>query len=105
MVDVIGNRALPSSFQGVAIHSEELNNLAFDLATFDRNSPRTEQSQRKFRTEYANGIVETDHVYTGGITYHPVRQPDHQPLGAPRLKTSGTSTTSAPPTYWVTARY
>ncbi|KAB0484784.1 outer membrane porin, OprD family [Pseudomonas reinekei] len=71
MVDVIGNRALPSSFQGVAIHSEELNNLQFDLATFDRNSPRTEQSQRKFRTEYANGIVETDHVYTGGITYTP----------------------------------
>src|SRR5690242_9321597 len=50
MVDVIGNRALPSSFEGVAIHSEELNNLAFDLATFDRNSPRTEESQRKFRT-------------------------------------------------------
>jgi hypothetical protein len=71
MVDVIGNRALPSSFQGVAIHSEELNNLAFDLATFDRNSPRTEQCQRKFRTEYDNGIVETDHVYTGGITYTP----------------------------------
>ena len=71
MVDVIGNRALPSSFQGVAIHSEELNNLQFDLATFDRNSPRTEESQRKFRTEYANGIVETDHVYTGGITYNP----------------------------------
>lgn len=71
MVDVIGNRALPSSFEGVAIHSEELNNLAFDLATFDRNSPRTEESQRKFRTEYANGIVETDHIYTGGITYTP----------------------------------
>ncbi|PMZ73711.1 OprD family porin [Pseudomonas sp. FW305-70] len=71
MVDVIGNRALPSSFEGVAIHSEELNNLAFDLATFDRNSPRTEESQRKFRTEYANGIVETDHVYTGGLTYTP----------------------------------
>ena len=71
MVDVIGNRALPSSFEGVAIHSEELNNLAFDLATFDRNSPRTEESQRKFRTEYANGIVETDHVYTGGLTYNP----------------------------------
>jgi hypothetical protein len=49
MVDVIGNRALPSSFEGVAIHSEELNNLSFDLATFDRNSPRTEESLRKFR--------------------------------------------------------
>ncbi|MCY1276710.1 Porin D [compost metagenome] len=70
-VDVMTSRALPSSFQGVAVHSEELNNLAFDLATFDRNSPRTEKSQRKFRTEYANGIVETDHIYTGGITYTP----------------------------------
>ena len=71
MVDVIGNRALPSSFQGVTLHSEELENLSFDLGTFDRNSPRTEQSQRKFRTEYANGIVETDHVHTAGITYTP----------------------------------
>ncbi|WP_166362071.1 OprD family outer membrane porin [Pseudomonas akapageensis] len=71
-VDVISSRALPSSFQGVAVHSEELNNLAFDLGTFDRNSPRTEESVRKFRTEYANGIVETDQVNTGGITYNPL---------------------------------
>ncbi|MBD9587749.1 OprD family porin [Pseudomonas sp. PDM03] len=70
-VDVIGNRPLPSSFEGVTLHSEELENLTFDLGTFDRNSPRTEQSQRKFRTEYANGIVESDHIYTGGITYTP----------------------------------
>ena len=70
-VDVIGNRALPSSFEGVAIHSEELENLSFDLATFDRNSPRTEESQRKFRAEYADHLVEIDHVYTGGITYQP----------------------------------
>ncbi len=71
MVDVIGNRALPSSFEGVAIHSEELNNLAFDLATFDRNSPRTEESQRKFRSEYSDSIIEVDHVNTAGITYQP----------------------------------
>ncbi|MCU1751676.1 OprD family porin [Pseudomonas sp. 6D_7.1_Bac1] len=71
MVDVIGNRALPSSFEGVAIHSEELNNLAFDLATFDRNSPRTEESERKFRSEYADTIIEVDHVNTAGITYQP----------------------------------
>ncbi|MGW8464728.1 OprD family outer membrane porin [Pseudomonas sp. CLCA07] len=71
MVDVIGNRALPSSFEGVAIHSEELNNLAFDLGTFDRNSPRTEESLSKFRSEYANSFVETDHVHTGGITFTP----------------------------------
>ncbi|MDB5994493.1 MAG: outer rane porin [Pseudomonas sp.] len=71
MVDVIGNRPLPSSFEGVAIHSEELENLSFDLATFDRNSPRTEESQRKFRAEYADNLVEIDHVNTAGITYQP----------------------------------
>jgi hypothetical protein len=72
MVDVIGNRALPSSFQGVSLHSEELANLSFDLATFDRNSPRTEESQRKFRAEYADHLVEIDHVYTAGISYQPL---------------------------------
>ncbi|MCE6978610.1 OprD family porin [Pseudomonas frederiksbergensis] len=70
-VDVIGNRALPSSFQGVTLHSEELENLSFDLGTFDRNSPRTEQSQRKFRSEYGATNAEADHVNTAGITYQP----------------------------------
>ncbi|WP_433767636.1 OprD family porin [Pseudomonas putida] len=70
-VDVIGNRALPSSFEGVAIHSEELNNLQFDLATFDRVSPRTEESLSKFRSEYGNINAEADHVNTAGITYQP----------------------------------
>ncbi|MHC8304175.1 OprD family porin [Pseudomonas sp. PB3P13] len=71
MVDVIGNRPLPSSFQGVSLHSEELENLTFDLATFDKNSPRTEQSLRKFRAEYADEIIEIDRVNTAGITYQP----------------------------------
>lgn len=71
-VDVIGNRALPSSFEGVALHSEELNNLSFDLATFDRVSPRSEQSLQKFRAEYANGRVESDKVNTAGISYQPL---------------------------------
>jgi hypothetical protein len=70
-VDVIGNRALPSSFEGIAIHSEELNNLSFDLATFDRNSPRTEESLSKFRSEYGSIDAEADHVNTAGITYTP----------------------------------
>jgi hypothetical protein len=47
------------------------NNLSFDVATFDRVSPRMEQSQQKFRAEYANGRQESDHIYTGGITYTP----------------------------------
>jgi hypothetical protein len=70
-VDVIGNRPLPSSFEGVSLHSEELENLSFDIGTFDRNSPRTEQSQRKFRSEYGNGEAEADHIYTAGLTYQP----------------------------------
>lgn len=70
-VDTIANRALPSSFQGVSLNVAELENLTFDFATFDRVSPRMEQSEQKFRAEYANGRVETDHIYTGGITYTP----------------------------------
>ncbi|WP_192563506.1 OprD family porin [Pseudomonas gozinkensis] len=70
-VDVIGNRPLPSSFEGLAIHSEELNNLSFDLATFDRVSPRTEESLSKFRSEYGAIDAEADHVHTGGISYQP----------------------------------
>jgi hypothetical protein len=73
IVDVIGNRPLPSSFEGVAIHSEEFDNLSFDLATFDRVSPRTEQSLSKFRTEYSNTGVETDHVNTAGVNYQPLK--------------------------------
>ncbi|SDZ41144.1 OprD family porin [Pseudomonas sp. NFIX28] len=70
-VDVIGNRALPSSFQGVSIHSEELNNLSFDVATFDRVSPRSEQSLSKFRSEYTDTLIEVDHVNTLGVSYQP----------------------------------
>lgn len=70
-VDVIGNRPLPSSFEGIALHSEELNNLSFDLATFDRVSPRTEESLSKFRSEYGDINAEADHVNTAGISYQP----------------------------------
>jgi hypothetical protein len=73
IVDVIGNRPLPSSFEGVAIHSEEFDNLSFDLATFDRVSPRTEQSLTKFTSEYSNNGAETDHVNTAGLNYAPLK--------------------------------
>ncbi|MHC8402837.1 OprD family porin [Pseudomonas sp. MDT1-17] len=73
IVDVIGNRPLPSSFEGVAIHSEEFDNLSFDLGTFDRVSPRTEQSLSKFRSEYTNNGAETDHVNTAGLNYQPFK--------------------------------
>lgn len=73
IVDVIGNRALPSSFEGASIHSEEFNNLSFDAGTYDRVSPRTEQSLSKFRAEYTNNKAETDHVSLIGANYQPLK--------------------------------
>ncbi|MCK9818307.1 OprD family porin [Pseudomonas sp. MAFF 302046] len=74
IVDVIGNRPLPSSFEGVSLHSEEFNNLSFDLGTFDRVSPRSEQSLSKFRSEYSvNSKIETDHVNIAGLNYQPLK--------------------------------
>lgn len=74
IVDTIGNRALPSSFEGVSLHSEELNNLSFDAGSFDRVSPRTEESLSKFRSEYSNDPhVETDRVNTAGLNYQPFK--------------------------------
>ncbi|MFB3302782.1 OprD family porin [Pseudomonas sp. AMR01] len=72
IIDTIGNRALPSSFEGFALNSEEFSNLSFQGAYFDRVSPRTEQSLSKFRSEYGNG-QEADHVYTAGVNYQPFK--------------------------------
>ncbi|MES2871033.1 MAG: OprD family porin [Pseudomonadota bacterium] len=72
-IDVIGNRALPSSFQGVGLHSEEFNNLSFDAGSFDRVSPRTEQSLSKFRSEYGAAGVETDRASVAGLNYQPFK--------------------------------
>ena len=73
IVDVIGNRALPSSFEGASIHSEEFNKLSFDAGTYDRVSPRTEQSLSKFRAEYTNNKAETDRVSLIGANYQPLK--------------------------------
>ncbi|MHC6227217.1 OprD family porin [Pseudomonas sp. X10] len=73
MIAYIGNRALPSSFQGVSLHSAEFDNLSFDLGTFDRVSPRTEQSLSKFRSEYGATGVETDRASTVGVNYQPLK--------------------------------
>ena len=72
IIDTIGNRALPSSFEGVSFNSEELSNLSFQGGIFDRVSPRTEQSLSKFRSEYGNG-QETDKVNTFGVNYQPFK--------------------------------
>ncbi|WP_296263096.1 OprD family porin [Pseudomonas sp. UBA6562] len=68
----IGNRALPSSFQGASLHSAEFDTLSFDAGTFDRVSPRTEQSLSKFRSEYGATGVETDRVSMFGFNYQPL---------------------------------
>ena len=60
IVDTIGNRALPSSFEGVSFNSEEFSNLSFQGGIFDRVSPRTEASLSKFRSEYGATGAETD---------------------------------------------
>ena len=73
-IDVIGNRALPSSFQGVGLHSEEFNNLSFDAGSFDRVSPRTEQGLKKFRSEYSDSAkVTTDRASVAGLNYQPFK--------------------------------
>ncbi|MDH0748347.1 OprD family porin [Pseudomonas sp. GD03842] len=70
----IGNRALPSSFEGVSIDSKEFNNLSFTAGSFDRVSPRSEQSLTKFRSEYtANANVEADRVDIAGVDYTPFK--------------------------------
>ncbi|QBF25310.1 OprD family porin [Pseudomonas tructae] len=69
----IGNRALPSSFEGVSLHSEEFDNLSFDFGTFDRLSTRTEQGTSKFVAEYGDRAFDADHVNIAGVNYQPLK--------------------------------
>ena len=69
----IGNRALPSSFEGISLHSAEFDNLEFDVGSFDRVSPRTEQSLTKFASEYGDRSQTADKVNIAGLTYQPFK--------------------------------
>lgn len=69
----IGNRALPSSFEGVSVLSEEFNNISIQAGSFDRVSPRTEQSLTKFRSEYTNNTATADRVDMAGVDYKPFK--------------------------------
>lgn len=71
VIAYIGNRALPSSFQGVAVQSDELNNLSFQAGSFDRVSPRMEQSLDKFRSEYGDRSQTADRLDMFGADYKP----------------------------------
>ncbi|SQG00397.1 outer membrane porin [Paucimonas lemoignei] len=71
VVAYIGNRALPSSFQGFAVQSDEFNNLSLQAASFDRVSPRMEQSLDKFRSEYGDRSQTADRLDMLGGDYKP----------------------------------
>ncbi|MDU8499190.1 OprD family porin [Pseudomonas syringae] len=71
VIAFIGNRALPSSFQGFAVQSDEFNNLSLQAGSFDRVSPRMEQSQDKFRSEYGDRSQTADRLDMFGGDYKP----------------------------------
>ncbi len=71
VIAFIGNRALPSSFQGFAVQSDEFNNLSLQAGSFDRVSPRMEQSLDKFRSEYGDRTKTADRLDMFGADYKP----------------------------------
>ena len=71
VIAYIGNRALPSSFQGFALQSDEFNNLSLQAGSFDRVSPRSEQSLSRFRSEYASSDATADRLDMVGGDYKP----------------------------------
>ncbi|MGR1219099.1 OprD family outer membrane porin [Metapseudomonas otitidis] len=66
------NRALPSSFTGYAITSEELDNLALQAGSFRRVSPRTGSGDEAFTTEYGTREVKGEHMHYLGGNYKPL---------------------------------
>lgn len=71
VIAYIGNRALPSSFNGFSLLSEEFNNLSFQAGSFDRVSPRTEESMTKFSSSYATTSATSDRLSMAGVDYKP----------------------------------
>ncbi|WP_122582220.1 OprD family outer membrane porin, partial [Pseudomonas viridiflava] len=57
--------------QGVALQSDELNNLSFQAGSFDRVSPRMEKSLDKFRSGYGDRGKTADRVDMFGADYKP----------------------------------
>lgn len=68
----IDNRALPSSFTGAALTSEELDGLTVQGGSFTRVSPRTGAGDEDFTTEYGTREVEADRMSYLGGTYTPL---------------------------------
>ncbi|MDO9618584.1 MAG: OprD family outer membrane porin [Pseudomonas sp.] len=65
--NAIDNRALPSSFNGVGLVSEELDNLNLQAGSFRRTSPRTGAGDEALTTEYGTRQAEGERYnYLGG---------------------------------------
>ncbi|MBB4863478.1 hypothetical protein HNP46_002325 [Pseudomonas nitritireducens] len=63
----IDNRALPSSFDGLSLVSNEFSGLDLQGGTFTRASPRTGSDREHFTTEYGTREVRADrYSYLGG---------------------------------------
>ena len=69
----LDNRPLSSSFNGLALTSEELDNLLLQAGSFTKASPRTGAGDEDFTTEYGTrDITGSRFSYLGG-TYKPVQ--------------------------------
>jgi hypothetical protein len=61
------NRALPASFTGYALMSDEIENLSIQAGDFRRASPRTGAGDEALTTEYGTRKVKGDHMrFLGG---------------------------------------
>lgn len=61
------NRALPSSFQGVALYSNEWDSLALQAGSFERAIPRTGTGAERLTTTFGNRAYTGERIsYVGG---------------------------------------
>ncbi|MGA4632711.1 OprD family outer membrane porin [Pseudomonas solani] len=72
VLSYIDNRALPSSFTGYAVTSEEFDGLALQAGSFRRASPRTGAGDEAFTTEYGTREVTGEHMHYLGGNYKPL---------------------------------
>ncbi len=72
MFSYIDNRALPSSFTGFAVTSEELDNLSLQAGSFRKVSPRTGSGDEDMTTEYGTRQVKGDRLNYLGGNYKPL---------------------------------
>lgn len=63
------NRALPSSFQGVALSDQSIAGLQLDAGRFDRAIPRTGTGSERLTTTFGDRAVKADSISYAGARY------------------------------------